>query len=253
MGAFAKQVLKVLKKVIIGILSGVTSIAISTVTNALLLAVLLARFVIMTLLRPLSSAVTFVGETTVNIIAFVRDTVFSILTFVVQTLTSMVLFVLNQFVAVWRLVVTVVSSLLGETCYLLTSAPGRIFDAISDYMLSLQAFSSGGKGLKAVLKAQSTDVSQNVNIMGIISQAVSSFAQTLAYVVVGDEKKLSDGVVPNVVTEVIKALPMTFDLAKLILQETLNISKETLTIAFSSLGELLSMRGVLAGCHGKIT
>lgn len=245
--------IKMAKKVVVGILSGIASIAISTVTNAILMAVLVARFVIMTLLRPLSSAVAFVGETTVNAITFVRDTVFSILTFVVQTVTSIVLFVLNQIVAVWRLVITVMHSLLGETCYLVTSTVGRFFDAISDFMLSLQAFSTGGKGLTKVLKAQATDATQNVDLKGIISQAVSSFAKTLAYVVVGDEKKLSDGLVPNVLTEVLKAVPMSFDLAKLILVETVNISKETLTAAFSSLGELLSMKGVLSGCQGKTT
>ncbi len=245
--------LKIAQKILVGIVSGVASLAISTLTNGLLLAVILIRGVVMSLLRPLGSTVRFVGETTVNTLSFVRDTVFSILTFVVQTVTSVVLFVLNQFVSIWRLVVTIVTALLGETCYFATKTVGRVFDAISDILLSLQAFGSGLPGLGKVLKAQGTDVTQTVDIKSMISQAISSFADTLAYIVMGDEKKLSDGLIPNVFTEFLKSLPLSFDLAKLILKETVNISKETLTVAFSSLKELLSLKGVLAGCRGKVT
>jgi len=195
--------------------------------------------------------VSFVGETTINTLAFVRDTVFSILTFVVQTVTSIVLFVLNQFVSVWRLVVTIVTALLGETCYLAHKGIGRFFDAISDFMLSLQAFSAGLPGLAKVFKAQAVDVKTGVDLKGIITQAFTSFVDTLAYIVVGDEKKLSDGLVPNLFTEVFKSLPLSFDLAKLILKGTVDVSKETLGVAFSSLKELTSLTGIMAGCRGK--
>ncbi|CAM9272537.1 unnamed protein product [Ectocarpus sp. 12 AP-2014] len=241
---------KVAKKIVVGIICGVASLIFSTITNAILAAVLLIRFVVMTLLRSLASSVSFVGETTINTLAFVRDTVFSILTFVVQTVTSIVLFVLNQFVSVWRLVVTIVTVLLGETCYLAHKGIGRVFDAVSDYMLSLQSFSAGLPGLSKVLKAQAVDVSTGVNLKGIIKQAMTSFVDTLVYLVVGDEKKLSDGLVPNLFAEVFKTLPLTFDLTKLILKGTLDVSKETLGVAFSSLKELTSLTGIMAGCRG---
>lgn len=247
----ATIVLKMVKKVVVGILAGTASLAVSTVTNGILMAVILVRFVVMTLLRLLSSSVSFIGETTVNTISFIRDTVFSILTFVVQTLTSCVLFILNQFVSVWRLVVTIITAGLGETCYLAHKTVGRFFDAISDYMLSLQAFGSGLPGMAKVFKAQAVDVKTGVNLKSIIGQAISAFADTLVYIVVGDEKKLSDGLVPNLFTEVFKSLPLSFDLAKLILKGTVDVSKETLGVAFSSLKELTSLTGIMAGCRGK--
>lgn len=246
----AQIALKVVKKIVVGILSGVSSIAVSTVTNTVLAAVVLVRFVVMILLRSLGSTVTFVGETAINTISFVRDTVFSILTFVVQTVTSTVLFILNQFVSVWRLVVTILTATLGETCYLAQKSVGRIFDFVSDYMLSLQAFSAGLPGLAKVLKAQATDVKTGVNLKYIIGQAIRSFVDTLVYLIMGDEKKFSDGIVPNLFTEVFKTLPLSFDLGKLILTGTVDIAKETLGIAFSSLKELTSLSGIMAGCRG---
>lgn len=247
----ATVVLKAVKKVVVGLLAGVSSIAISTLTNGILMAVILVRFVVMTLLRSLSSTVTFVGETTINAVSFIRDTVFSILTFVVQTVTSSVLFILSQFVAVWRLVVTIVTAALGETCYLGRKTVGRFFDAISDFMLSLKAFGSGVPGMAKVFKAQAADVKTGVNVKAIIGQAISSFKETLMYIVVGDEKKLSDGLVPNLFLETFKTIPLSFDLAKLILKGTFDISKETLGLALSSLKELTSLSGILAGCRGK--
>ncbi|CAM9577669.1 unnamed protein product [Ectocarpus sp. 6 AP-2014] len=249
----ATIVLKMVKKVVVGILAGTTSMAVSTLTNGILMGVILVRFVVMTLLRSLSSSVSFIGETAVNTISFVRDTVFSILTFVVQTLTSCVLFILNQFVSAWRLVVTILTAGLGETCYLAHTTVGRFFDAISDYMLSLQAFSGGLPGMAKVFKAQAVDVSTGVDLKTIIGQAISSFADTLVYIVVGDEKKFSDGLVPNLFTEVFKSLPLSFDLAKLILKGTVDVSKETLGVAFSSLKELTSLTGIMAGCRGKVS
>lgn len=247
----ATIVLKMVKKVVVGILSGTASIAVSTLTNGILMAVILIRFVVMTLLRSLSSSVSFIGETAINTISFIRDTVFSILTFVVQTLTSCILFILNQFVSVWRLVVTIITATMGETCYLGHKTVGRFFDFIGDYMLSLQAFSSGLPGLAKVLKAQAVDVKTGVNAKSIIGQAIKSFVDTLVYIIVGDEKKLSDGLVPNLFTEVFKSLPLSFDLAKLILKGTVDISKETLGVAFSSLKELISLSGIMDGCRGK--
>ena len=242
--------IKIAKKIVIGIVCGVSSIVVSYVTNAVLAAVILVRFVVMTLLRSLSSTVTFVGETTINTLSFVRDTVFSILTFVVQTVTSIVLFVLNQFVSVWRLVVAIITATLGETCYLAHKGVGRIFDFIDDFMLSLQAFSSGLPGLAKVLKAQATDVKTGVGLTSIIMQAIESFVDTVYYLIMGDEKKFSDGLVPNLFTEMFKTLPLSFDLGKLILTGTVDIAKETLGIAFSSLKELTSLSGIMAGCRG---
>lgn len=246
----ATVAIKIAKKIVVGIVCGVSSIVVSTVTNAVLTAVILVRFVVMTLLRSLSSTVNFVGETAINTTSFVRDTVFSILTFVVQTVTSTVLFLLNQLVSVWRLVVTILTATLGETCYLAHKSVGRIFDFLSDYMLSLQAFSSGLPGLAKVLKAQATDVKTGVNLKSIVKQAISSFVNTIYYVLMGDEKKFSDGLVPNLFTEVFKTLPLSFDLGKLILTGTVDIAKETLGIAFSSLKELTSLSGIMAGCRG---
>jgi len=246
----AQIAVKVVKKIVIGIICGVGSLIFSTLTNAILAAVLIIRFVVMTLLRSLSSTVSFVGDTTINTISFVRDTIFSILTFVVQTITSIMLFILNQFVSVWRLVVTIVTALLGETCYLAHKGVGRVFDAVSDYMLSLQAFSAGLPGLAKVFKAQAADVKTGLNLKSIISQAISTFVDTIYYLIMGDEDKLSDGLIPNLFTEVFKTLPLSFDLGKLILKGTLDISKETLGVAFSSLKELTSLTGIMAGCRG---
>ncbi|CAN0521018.1 unnamed protein product [Ectocarpus sp. 12 AP-2014] len=246
-----KIALKVVKKIVVGIICGVSSIAISTLTNAILVAVILVRFVVMTLLRSLASTVSFVGETSINTLSFIRETIFSILTFIVQTTTSSVLFVLSQLVSVWRLVVTILTATLGETCYLATNGIGRFFDFFSDYFLSLGAFRSGVPGLAKVLKAQADDVKTGVNLGSIIKQAIQSFVDTLVYILKGDENKFSDGIVPNLFTEVFKMLPLSFDLGKLILQGTFDISKETLGVAFSSLTELASLRGIMAGCRGK--
>ena len=247
----AQLVVKMIMKIIVGIICGVSSLVISTLANGILMAVILARFVVMTLLRSLASTVSFVGETTINALSFIRETIFSILTFVVQTVTSTVLFSLSQLVSVWRLLVTILTATLGETCYLATNGIGRVFDFFSDYMLSLQAFQSGLPGLAKVLKAQVDDVKTGVNLGSIISQAIQSFVDTLFYILKGDENKFSDGIVPNLFTEVFKVLPLSFDLGKLILQGTIDVSKETLGVAFSSLKELASLKGIAAGCLGK--
>lgn len=244
------MVLQIIPKVLIGTLSVIASLAVSTVTNGILMAVILVRFVVMTLLRSLSSTVTFVGESTLNAISFIRDTVFSVLTFIVQTVTSLVLFTLNQFLAVWRLVVTLVTVALGETCYLGHKTIDRVFDAFGDIVSSLAAFSSGPTGLIKVLKAQAVDIKSGVGVKAIIKQALLSFKNTLVYILMGDEKTISDGLVPNVFVEVFRALPLSFDLAKLILTSTFDISKETLSTAFSSLVELTSLAGILEGCRG---
>ncbi len=248
------SVLKIIPKILVGLLAGTASLAISSATNAVLMAVVLVRFVLMTLLRSLSSAVEFVGETTINLISFTRDTVFSVLTFVVQTVTSIVLFVLNQFVSVWRLVVTLVTVGLGETCYLTKTTIKRIVDSVKDVVLSLQAFARGVPGMVQVLKAQSVDVRDNVDVGTIVRQAVSSFKGTLLYVLKGDEGLgFADGLIPNVFLETFKVLPLTFDLAKVVLTGTWSISKETLVTAFSALKELTSLEGVRMGCSGKIS
>jgi len=245
-------VLKIFPKILLRLLAGTVSLAISSVTNAILMAVVLIRFVLMTVLRSLSSTIEFVGETTLNIISFVRDTVFSILTFIVQTITSIVLFVLNQFVSVWRLVVTLITVALGETCFLTKTTIKRIVDALKDVFLSLQAFIKGVPAMTKVLKAQSVDVKKNVDVKTIIKQSVRAFKDSIIYILKGDENKITDGIIPNIFIEVFKALPLTFDLAKLILMGTFDISKETLGVAFSSLKELISLKGITLGCSGKI-
>lgn len=247
------SVLKVVPQVAVRVLAGTASLAISSLTNSILMAVVLVRFVLMTVLRTLSTVVEFVGETTINLISFVRDTVFSVLTFVVQTITSTILFVLNQFVSVWRLVVTLVTISLGEACFLAKTTVKRIADALKDVMLSLKAFSEGVPGMVTVLKAQSVDMEKNVDVKTIIKEAVSSFKGSIMYILKGDENQITDGLIPNVFIEVFKSLPLTFDLAKLILMGTWDISKETLSVSFSSLKELTSLKGIQLGCTGKIS
>lgn len=248
MGKVGKKVASMVANIFLGIIA----LVFSSVVNALLAAVLVARFVIMTILRSVSTAVEFVGETTINIFAFVRDTIFSILTFVVQTVTSVILFVLNQFVSVWRLVVTLITVLLGETCYLTKKGIGRVFDAANDFMGSLSAFGTGMPALMKVVKAQGNDVRNGVDVRGTVKQALVAIRDTITYIVVGDEGKITDGLIPNVFIEVFKALPLTVDLGKLILIGTWSVSKETLSFALSSLKELLSLKGVLSVCNGKV-
>ena len=60
-------VLKIFPKILVRLLAGTASLAISSVTNAILMAVVLIRFVLMTVLRSLSSTIEFVGETTLNL------------------------------------------------------------------------------------------------------------------------------------------------------------------------------------------
>ncbi len=246
----AAQVAKKVAKAIGNIFLGVIALIFSSVVNALLAAVLVVRFVMMTVLRATSSVVEFVGETTINVFAFVRDTLFAILTFVVQTVTSIILFVLNQFVSVWRLVVTLVTVLLGETCYLTKKGVGRVFDAAKDFMGSLATFAKGMPSLMKVVKAQGKDVKTGVDVKGVFSQAISTIIDTIMYILMGDEGKITDGLIPNVFIEVFRALPLTVDLAKLILVGTYDISKETLVVAFSSLKELLSLTEVFSICKG---
>ncbi|CAN0207764.1 unnamed protein product [Scytosiphon promiscuus] len=248
-----KLAVKVAKKVVVGIVCGVSSIVVSTVTNAVLAAVVLVRFVVMILLRSLSSTVTFVGETAINTIYFFCERYRLLYPHVCRSDCDEHRAVYSQpiiVVSVWRLVATILTATLGETCYLAHTSVGRIFDFISDYMLSLQAFSAGLPGLAKVFKAQATDVQTGVNLKSIISQAMSSFIDTVVYLIIGDEKKFSDGLVPNLFTEVFKTLPLSFDLGKVILTGTVDIAKETLSTAFSSLKELTSLSGIMAGCRG---
>ena len=246
----AGQVAKRVAKMIAHILLAIIALIFSTAVNALLAAVLVARFVVMTILRTLSTAVEFVGETTINIFAFARDTLFAILTFAVQTATSIILFVLNQFVSVWRLVVTVVTVLLGETCYLTKKGVTRVFDAAKDFMASFATVSKGIPGFMKVLKAQGTDVKSGVDVKGVLSQAITTVIDTIVYILMGDEGTIMDGIIPNVFIEVFRALPLTVDLGRLILIGTWDISKETLSVAFSSLKELLSLTEVFSICKG---
>lgn len=250
--AFAKGA-KALVQLILKLLSGVSALAISTVTNTLLLGVVLVRFVVMSALRPLSSAVEFAGETTLNILAFTRDTVFSVLTFIVQTVTSSILFILNQIVAIWRLVMTIITSVLGETCFLTKTVIKRIQDFAKDISLSLKAFVQGPKGLKAVVKAQIKDVKTGVDVKTVIKQSVSAFKDTLVYIIMGDEGKPMDGIIPAVFTELFQILPLSFDLGKLILQGTYEVSKETISTSITVLKELISLKGIKIGCSGGVS
>lgn len=250
MGAAA--VLKIFPKIALGLISGTVSLAVSSFINSILMAIVLIRFIIMTVLKSLSAVIEFVGETTLNIISFTRDTVFSVLTFVVQTITSSILFILNQFVSIWQLIISLVTVGLGETCYLAKTSVKRVIDALKDIMLSLQAFAKGIPGLVKVLKAQGQDVKKGVDVKTIIKQSVASFKKSIMYILKGDENKITDGIIPNVFIEVFKALPLSFDLGKLILVGTFDISKETLLVALSSLKELTSLKGIAAGCSGKL-
>jgi hypothetical protein len=246
----ATLVAKKVAQTVANIFLGVIALLFSSAVNALLAAVLVVRFIVMTALRSLSTVVEFVGETTINVFAFTRDTLFAILTFVVQTATSIILFVLNQFVSVWRLVVTLVTVLLGETCYLTKKGVYRVFDAATDLMGSLATFARGMPALMKVVKAQGKDVKTGVDVKGVFGQAISTVIDTLVYILAGDEGKITDGLIPNVFIEVFKALPLTVDLAKLVLLGTWDISKETLSVAFSSLTELLSLTEVFSICKG---
>lgn len=67
-------------------------------------------------------------------------------------------------------------------------------------MLSLQAFSSSLLGLAKVLKAPASC------IKFVIKQEITMFADALVYVVLGHENKFSDDILPNLFTEVFKAL-----------------------------------------------
>lgn len=118
MGA-ADALIEGLRFIILNLFAGVSSIAVTTITNKLLAAVLLITFIIMSVLRSTSAIVEFAGETLLNSLAFVRDTVFTILTFMIQTIfVNVDLFVVNQFDMLWSLVVRVISVMLGETCFL---------------------------------------------------------------------------------------------------------------------------------------
>lgn len=246
-------VLKPIAKVFQGVLAGTISLAVSTVSNTILLAVVLARFVIMSILRTTSTVVEFAGETVVNGMAFVIETVFSVLTFVVQTVTNSLLFFLNQLVSIWRVVVTIVTTLLGESCFLTKTLFKRMVDAFKDLILSLKAFGKGFRGLAPVMKAQAADFKSDVGVKAMIKQSVAAFKQSVMYIIVGDEGKLSDGLVPNVFSEVFMVLPLSFDLGKVILSGTFDVAKEALSSSVSILGELLSLRGITLGCSGKLS
>lgn len=76
-------VLKPIAKVLQGVAAGTIALVVSSVSNAILLAVVLARFVIMSILRTTSSVAKFAGETIISGMAFVTETMFSVLTFLV--------------------------------------------------------------------------------------------------------------------------------------------------------------------------
>lgn len=249
----AAALLKPIAKVLQGVAAGTIALAISTVTNTILLAVVLARFVIMSILRTTSSVVEFAGETLINGMAFVIDTVFSGLTFVVQTVINSLLFLLNQLVSVWRVVVTVVTTLLGESCFLGKTLFKRTLDLMKDLSLSLKAFATGFKGLAPVMKAQAVDFKSDVGVKAIIKQSVSAFKQSVMYILMGDEGKITDGLVPNVFFEMFKILPLSFDLGKVIFVGTFDVAKEALSSSVSILAELVSLKGIVVGCSGKIS
>lgn len=239
-------------KAISNIFLGIIALAFSSIVNSLLGVILLARFVVMIVLRSLSTTVEFVGETTINILSFVRDTVFAILTFVVQTVTNIILFNLNLLVSVWTLVIELITNALGETCYLAKKGSYRIIDAVKDFAASLSTFVSGVPGLMKVVKAQGMDIQSGVDVKGILKQSLVSLKESLVYIFKGDEGTFKDGIIPNVLIEVSKALPLTVDLAKLILMGTWDISKQTLSGAFSSAKKLLTMTDIFKICSGKV-
>lgn len=248
-GAVVKPVAKLAQ----GIVAGTIALAISSVTNTIILAVVLARFVVMSILRTASTAIEFAGETVLNTMAFVRDTVFSILTFVVQTITNFLLFLLNQLVSVWRVVVAIVMTLIGESCFLTKTPFRRMVDAFKDLILSLKAFSKGFKGLSPVMKAQAKDLKSGVGVKAMIKQSVSAFLKSVMYIVVGDEGKLSDGLVPNVASELFKVLPLSFDLGKIVLFGTIDVAKEALASSASILKEPISLKSIRVGCSGNVS
>lgn len=246
-------ILKPIAKVLQGVAAGTIALAVSTVTNAILLAVVLARFIIMTILRTTSSVVEFVGETVINGMSFVIETVFSVLTFVVQTVINSILFLLNQLVSVWRVVVTIITTLLGESCFLTKTLFKRMLDAFKDLVLSLKAFAKGFKGLAPVMKAQATDLKSGVGVRAMIKQSVAAFKQSVMYIVLGDEGTLTDGLVPNVFSELFRVLPLSFDLGKVILMGTFDVTKEALSSTASILAELVSLKGITLGCSGNVS
>lgn len=246
-------ILKPIAKVLQGVAAGTIALAVSTVTNAILLAVVLARFIIMTILRTTSSVVEFVGETVINGMSFVIETVFSVLTFVVQTVINSILFLLNQLVSVWRVVVTIITTLLGESCFLTKTLFKRMLDAFKDLVLSLKAFAKGFKGLAPVMKAQATDFKSGVGVKAMIKQSVAAFKQSVMYIVLGDEGTLTDGLVPNVFSELFRVLPLSFDLGKVILMGTFDVTKEALSSTASILAELVSLKGITLGCSGNVS
>lgn len=239
-------------KVVERVVAGTVALAVSSVSNALLMAVVLTRFILMTILRSTSTAVEFAGETFLNVISFVRDTVFAVLTFVVQTATNTAIFLLNQLVSVWRTVVMVVSVLLGETCFLTKTMFKRTVDIGKDLALSLQAYATGFKGMLKVVKAQKADFETGVDVKSIVKQSVSAFKASLSYVILGDEGNLMDGLVPNVLQEAFAVLPLSVDLAKTLFFGIFEVSKETLGTSLQLVKELVSLKGIKMGCMGKI-
>ena len=255
MGAAAaagKGVVKFLKFIFMNLLPGILALVLSTVTNSLIMGVVLVRFVTMSVLKTTSTAVEFAGETLVNSIAFVRDTVFSILTFVVQTVVNSITYILNQFLMVWTLLIRVVSVVLGETCFLTKSLFGSVVDLVKDIGLIGKAFTKGIKAMNPVMKDQVDDLKGGfTTIKDVVKASVGSLKETLVYIVKGDENKFSDGLVPNVFTELFSVLPLSFDLSKLILSGTVDISKSALGAISGSFKELTSLEGISLGCSGK--
>lgn len=254
MGAAAvgKGFAKLFKFIFMNLIPGIFAMALSMVTNAILMAVVLARFVIMSILKTTSNAVEFVGETFLNSISFIRDTVFSVLTFIVQTIINSITFIINQFVLVWSLLVRVVAVVLGETCFMTKSLFKRALDLLKDLSLVSKAFLKGIKAMAPVVKAQTTDVKLAfTNIKDVIKAMVGSIKDSLKYIAMGDEGKIMDGIIPNVFTEVFQVLPLSLDLSKLILIGTFDISKQTLVAIMGSLKELINLKDIKLGCQGK--
>lgn len=103
------------------------------------------------------------------------------------------------------------------------------------------------------MKAQAMNFKSDVVIKAMIKQSVSAFKQSVAYIVIGDEGKLTDGLVPNVFLEFFKVLPLSFDLGKVILTGTVDVAKEALLLSVSIFAELVSLKGITLGCSGKMS
>lgn len=243
----AAKGLKFLVKLVQKIIAGLAATVVVAIADTLVIAIILVRFIIMTALKSTLTVIEFAGETTLNVVAFVRDTAFSVMTFIVQTVTSVVLFALNQIVSVWRVFVSLISIGLGGTCFLAKNLSKRIIDLGKDMALILKAFAKGFKGLTPAVKAQVGDLKGSNGFKPIVKQSIGQVKDILMYIVKGDGGFL-DGIVPSFLTELFQVLPMSFDLAKVILQGTVQVSKETISASLSILKELVTMKDIMTIC-----